>query len=184
MPEMTQVLESCETTRTSQKERILALLREAGHQGVSNLRLNLVCFRYGARLHELRAEGYRIETISSANKSLGSCCKSSRESFSSYAGRIVAPRRDRRRPPRGMRRAQAGGARDRARGLHHIAECDAENGVRYRTKRATELKRRHDNAQGRVRAAPGREEREGTCGEAHPDYMAGLFQRLRDVEKD
>ena len=60
---MTQALESRQTTRGSQKERILALLREAGHHGGSNMRLNLVCFRYGARLHELRAEGHRIETI-------------------------------------------------------------------------------------------------------------------------
>ncbi|BCW78299.1 helix-turn-helix domain-containing protein [Arthrobacter sp. NicSoilC5] len=46
----------------TQKERILDLLEERGQQGVLNIELNEICFRYGGRLHELRQEGYRIRT--------------------------------------------------------------------------------------------------------------------------
>lgn len=46
----------------SQKERIYDLLEERGEQGVTNIELNNICFRYGGRLHELRQEGCRIRT--------------------------------------------------------------------------------------------------------------------------
>ena len=49
---------------TNQRERILALLIERGPQGVTNVEFNRdVCFRYGARIFELRRQGYRIETV-------------------------------------------------------------------------------------------------------------------------
>lgn len=47
----------------NQRDRILALLQQAGERGVSNLLLNEVCFRYGARLWELRKEGWDIDTV-------------------------------------------------------------------------------------------------------------------------
>jgi len=47
----------------SQRGRILALLRERGSTGVSNVELNSICFRYGGRLFELRKMGFRIRTI-------------------------------------------------------------------------------------------------------------------------
>lgn len=46
----------------TQKERIYDLLEERGEQGVTNIELNEICFRYGGRLHELRQEGCRIRT--------------------------------------------------------------------------------------------------------------------------
>ena len=49
------------TMRTiSQSTRILDLLRRRGV--VSNLELNKIAFRYGARLHDLRNDGFVIET--------------------------------------------------------------------------------------------------------------------------
>ena len=44
----------------TQKERILQLLREHPQSGVSNFELNQLCFRYGARLWDLRKEGHNI----------------------------------------------------------------------------------------------------------------------------
>jgi hypothetical protein len=38
------------------------LLRERGRAGVTNLELNTVCFRYGARIWELRKQGFAVET--------------------------------------------------------------------------------------------------------------------------
>ncbi len=46
----------------TQCEKILQLLEERGGQGVSNIELNEICFRYGGRLFDLRREGYRIRT--------------------------------------------------------------------------------------------------------------------------
>jgi hypothetical protein len=43
----------------NQRERILSLLEERGELGVLNLELNEIAFRYGARLKELRDEGYQ-----------------------------------------------------------------------------------------------------------------------------
>lgn len=44
----------------TQKERILALLSDGRYHHMRQL--NDICFRYGGRLHELRREGYVIET--------------------------------------------------------------------------------------------------------------------------
>lgn len=46
----------------TQREKILQLLEDAGDEGVTNLKLNTVAFRYGGRLHELRQDGYRIRS--------------------------------------------------------------------------------------------------------------------------
>ncbi len=46
--------------KLSQTARILNLLKAEGT--VTNHDLNKVCFRYGARIHELRKEGHRIVT--------------------------------------------------------------------------------------------------------------------------
>lgn len=48
----------------SQLDRILTLLRERGAAGATNVELNAICFRYGARLWELRKAGYNIRTES------------------------------------------------------------------------------------------------------------------------
>jgi len=45
-----------------QRERILELLLERGSEGVTNVELNEVCFRYGARIWELRRAGHNIHT--------------------------------------------------------------------------------------------------------------------------
>ena len=45
------------------REEILALLQDRGHRGVANDELNHICFRYGARIYELRQQGYLIETV-------------------------------------------------------------------------------------------------------------------------
>jgi hypothetical protein len=47
--------------RKASKEKILATLREAGLRGVTNLELNEIAFRYGARIFELRKLGYEID---------------------------------------------------------------------------------------------------------------------------
>ena len=47
---------------STQKDRILDLLEERGEQGVLDIELNEIAFRYGGRLHELRQDGYRIRT--------------------------------------------------------------------------------------------------------------------------
>ena len=46
----------------SQCDQILQLLRERGAAGITNVELNAICFRYGARLWELRREGHSIRT--------------------------------------------------------------------------------------------------------------------------
>jgi hypothetical protein len=48
-------------TATSQTHRILKLLKAKG--SVTNVELNRICFRYGARLLELRREGHDILTV-------------------------------------------------------------------------------------------------------------------------
>ena len=45
------------------REQILALLQERGVRGIANDELNRICFRYGARIYELRKQGYLIETV-------------------------------------------------------------------------------------------------------------------------
>ena len=47
------------TTTLSQTARILKLLQKR-KTGVLNTELNEVCFRYGARIHDLRSEGWVI----------------------------------------------------------------------------------------------------------------------------
>ena len=47
----------------SQKEKILKLLKERGANGATNYELNSICFRYGARIKDLRVEGYNIKTV-------------------------------------------------------------------------------------------------------------------------
>lgn len=44
--------------KPTQAERILALLEE--RDSVTNLELNRICFRYGARIHDLREDGHNI----------------------------------------------------------------------------------------------------------------------------
>lgn len=51
-----------EPRHVSQKQRILNLLKLKGQYGASNRELNEICFRYGARIKELRDEGYSILT--------------------------------------------------------------------------------------------------------------------------
>ncbi|MET3349001.1 UNVERIFIED_ORG: hypothetical protein ABID57_000670 [Arthrobacter sp. UYEF1] len=46
----------------NQRERILQMLEDAGEEGVTNLALNTVAYRYGGRLFELRQDGYRIRS--------------------------------------------------------------------------------------------------------------------------
>jgi hypothetical protein len=50
----------------AQREQILAILQERGQEGVRNTELNNVCFRYGARIHELRKAGHKIKTVNEA----------------------------------------------------------------------------------------------------------------------
>ena len=51
----------------NQREKILNLLRERGRAGASNRELNSFCFRYGARIWELRRAGYEVDTIREGN---------------------------------------------------------------------------------------------------------------------
>ena len=52
------------TKASNHQDQILALLIARGPQGVTNLELNRdVCFRYGARIYELRQQGHLIETV-------------------------------------------------------------------------------------------------------------------------
>jgi hypothetical protein len=46
----------------TQCDRILEKLTRAGAAGVSNFQLNNLCFRYGARLMDLRKRGYVIDS--------------------------------------------------------------------------------------------------------------------------
>ena len=45
----------------SQTARILKLLKTNG--SATNRELNRICFRYGARLHDLRREGWEITSV-------------------------------------------------------------------------------------------------------------------------
>lgn len=46
----------------SQIEKILKMLKDAGEDGVTNIELATVSFKYDARISELRMKGYEIET--------------------------------------------------------------------------------------------------------------------------
>lgn len=47
--------------KESQTSKILKLLKEKGN--ATNIELNKICYRYGARIHELRQEGYNIISV-------------------------------------------------------------------------------------------------------------------------
>lgn len=47
--------------RASAKTKVLNALMAAGPTGVLNTYLNVICYRYGARIHELREAGWAIE---------------------------------------------------------------------------------------------------------------------------
>jgi hypothetical protein len=49
---------------SSQRDEILQRLRKRGRDGVLNSELNEICYRYGARLWELRKAGWVIVTQS------------------------------------------------------------------------------------------------------------------------
>jgi len=43
--------------------KILKELRKLGEFGATSKQLNRICFRYGARLHEMRRDGHNIESF-------------------------------------------------------------------------------------------------------------------------
>jgi len=47
--------------KETQTAHILRLLKQKGE--LTNYELNRICFRYAARIHELRKEGHRIVTV-------------------------------------------------------------------------------------------------------------------------
>ena len=49
------------STTATQRFKILALLQTKG--SATNIELNRICYRYSARLHELRQEGHQIATV-------------------------------------------------------------------------------------------------------------------------
>jgi len=51
--------------RLSQKDKILKLLLKG--KPVHMRKLNEIAFRYGGRLHDLRKQGYKIDTIQHGN---------------------------------------------------------------------------------------------------------------------
>jgi len=51
------------TRRASSKDRILEALRAAGATGCTNHELNVISYRYGARILDLRKAEYRIDSI-------------------------------------------------------------------------------------------------------------------------
>lgn len=57
------VHEKLQPRKLSQTERILRLLKRRGSFGASNRELNSICFRYSARIKELREDLYVIETM-------------------------------------------------------------------------------------------------------------------------
>lgn len=44
----------------TQQQKILTMLKQAPNNTVTNVDLNKVCFRYGARIHDLRQQGHNI----------------------------------------------------------------------------------------------------------------------------
>lgn len=53
------MINSTVAIKNNQTARILRLLKD--RRFVTNIDLNKICFRYGARLHDLRKEGYQIQ---------------------------------------------------------------------------------------------------------------------------
>ena len=56
------------TNSKKQAERVLAMLKHGRSAGVSNLELNRIGFRYGARIWDLRKQGYKIRTVREAGR--------------------------------------------------------------------------------------------------------------------
>lgn len=48
--------------KLTQKQRILNTLKDHYTTGVTNITLNSICFRYAARINDLRNDGYIIES--------------------------------------------------------------------------------------------------------------------------
>ena len=48
-------------SKESQTAKILKLLKEKG--SATNVELNKICYRFSARIHELRQEGYNIISV-------------------------------------------------------------------------------------------------------------------------
>lgn len=46
----------------SQREKIVAALKQAGELGVTNVELNKIALRYNARIQELYVRGYKMHT--------------------------------------------------------------------------------------------------------------------------
>lgn len=46
--------------KLTQKQKVLRALQGAGIHGLLNSQLNSICYRYGARIFELRREGWDI----------------------------------------------------------------------------------------------------------------------------
>ena len=53
--------------RISSRDRVLQALQVAGSLGATNSELVTICFRYGARIFELRNLGHWIDTIPVGN---------------------------------------------------------------------------------------------------------------------
>ena len=51
------------TDMENAKTKVFAMLYQRGKMGITNAELNIICFRYGARIFELRSEGWRIDTM-------------------------------------------------------------------------------------------------------------------------
>lgn len=47
----------------TKEERVLRLLKRRGRFGASNRELNSICFRYTARIYDLRKDGHTIRTM-------------------------------------------------------------------------------------------------------------------------
>jgi hypothetical protein len=60
MTQMTLEFDTKAPRLTGQRLNILERLREGP---ATNAELNAICFRYGARIHELRGMGHKIKTV-------------------------------------------------------------------------------------------------------------------------
>lgn len=52
-----------EKRRENNRDKVLHFLQERGRQGATNAELNAICFRYGARIYDLRKDGWEISTV-------------------------------------------------------------------------------------------------------------------------
>jgi hypothetical protein len=53
--------------RAAQRSQVFNALRKARSSGVTNVDLHKICFRYSARIHELRNDGHKITTQKEGN---------------------------------------------------------------------------------------------------------------------